>query len=42
MGKKAAVLASGRGGGTKGRGTFEELNTTIDAIVWFPELRTES
>ena len=42
MGKKAAVLASGRGGGTKGRGAFEGLDATIEAIVWFPELRTES
>ena len=21
---------------------FEELDTTIDAVVWFPKLRTES
>jgi hypothetical protein len=36
-------------GGGKGRGvadlwegTFEELNATVDTIVWFPELRTKS
>ena len=42
-------IASTREGGAKGQGAddlreneFEELNATIDAIVWFPELRTEN
>lgn len=42
MGKKVAILTSRRGGRTKGRGVFEELDATIEAIIGFPELRTKS
>ena len=40
--EEVTILASGRGGGTRGRGAFEELDTAADAIIQFPRLGTES
>jgi len=48
--EKAAILTCRTEGGAKGQGVdyylreneFGELGATIDTIIWFPELRTES
>jgi hypothetical protein len=42
--RKAAILTSTRGGGAKGQGVenLREDEVKMDAVVRFPELRTES
>ena len=41
---RVVILTTARGRGASGlrKDAFEELNATIDAIVWSPELITES